>query len=403
MTWDWPALYEWAACEIPAPRAGANRYANYDRTNTMPSTIPTPEPNCREFFAAAADSGQTMLAAVLHDFDDLRLEQVPRPVPVRTGSVLVKTVSCGICATDYKAIRGIRRNVNFPFIAGHENSGIVEAVGPGVTHFKVGDEVICQPLGFCGYCKHCRLGNTHYCVHAFTTGGDGPTEVWPGAFAEYMITTENCLFRKPPNVSFDAAALTEPLSGAWKGMIQYSRCRLADDVVVIGVGGIGMLCLMVARAAGAGRLIAVDTSDHALAQAKRLGATHTVNPTDGNAKDRIHDILPDGPDLVLEAAGPIEAVKLMVSLLRRGTRWNVFGITTHETFELDGGLTHFLEARMDASFGTTPLAMQNAVKLMETGKVDPAEIITHRYALSDIAQALETMAQTDRNKIIINP
>ena len=111
---------------------------------------------------------------------------------------------------------------------------------------------------------------------------------------------------------------------------------------------------MVAKAAGAGRLIAVDVSDFALATAQRLGATHIINPNHSPAVESIAEILPKGPDLVVEAAGPIEAVRLMVRLLRRGTRWNVFGITTHETFELDGGLMHFLEARMDASFGTTP-------------------------------------------------
>ena len=364
-------------------------------------TIPTAEPRCRPFFQT--DSSETMLAAVLHDFDELVVERVPKPVPTEVGTVRVKIASCGICATDYKAIKGIRRNVKFPQICGHEPSGVVEAVGPGVVHFRVGDEVICQPSGYCGFCEHCRVGNTHYCAESFTTGGDGPPQTWPGAFAEYMVTLEKCLFHKPPAVSFDAAALTEPLSGAWKGMIQYSGCRVGDDVVVIGVGSIGMLCLMVAAAAGAGRLIAVDTSDYALERAARLGATHTVNPAACDARQRIYQIVPDGPDLVLEAAGPIEAVKLMVSLLRRGTRWNVFGITTHETFELDGGLTHFLEARMDASFGTTPLAMQNAVRLMETGKVDPGQIITHRFALERIHEAIEMMARPDRNKIIINP
>jgi L-iditol 2-dehydrogenase len=344
-----------------------------------------------------------MLAAVLHDFNDLRVERVARPVCAEPGTVRVRVRSCGLCATDLKAVTGIRRNVRFPFVPGHEPSGVVEAVGPGVRHFRPGDEVICQPSGYCGFCTHCREGNTHYCAGAFTTGGDGPREVWPGAFAEYMLTMENCLFAKPPSVSFDAAALAEPLSGAWKGMIQYSQCRLGDDVVVIGVGSIGLLCLMVARAAGAGRLIAVDTSAQALARAERLGATHTIDPAACDARRAVYDILPDGPDLVLEAAGPVQAVELMVSLLRRGTRWNVFGITTHETFELDGGLTHFLEARMDASFGTTPLAMRNAVKLMETGKVDPGEIISHRFGLDRIGEAMELMSSPQRGKIIIHP
>ncbi len=344
-----------------------------------------------------------MLAAVLRDFNDLRLEEVSRPEPTAVGTVLVRIRSCGFCATDYKAIKGIRRNVTFPFIPGHEPSGIVAGIGPGVTHFKPGDEVICQPSGFCGYCEHCRVGNTHYCANAFTTGGDGPVAVWPGAFAEYMLTAESCLFNKPANLSFDAAALTEPLSGAWKGVIQYSEMRLGDDVVVIGVGGIGLLCLMVAKAAGPGRLIAVDTSDYALANAASLGATHCINPLKEDAKQRVYEIIPGGPDLVVEAAGPIAAVKLMVDLRRRGTRWNVFGITTHETFELDGGLTHFLEGRMDASFGTTPTAMAHAIRLMARGLVDPEKIVSHRFPLTEIHRAVEVQGMAERNKLIINP
>lgn len=346
---------------------------------------------------------RNMLAAVLHDFDDLRLEESPRPQATHTGDVIVRIKSCGICQTDYKAIKGIRRNVRFPTVCGHEASGIVAEVGPGVVHFREGDEVICQPSGYCGFCEQCRVGNTHYCKHAFCTGGDGPDDIWYGAFAEYMLTREQCLFRKPPGLSFDAAALTEPLSGAWKGTIQYSEMQLGDDMVIIGVGSIGMLCLMVARAAGAGRLVAVDTSAFARRKALELGATHVVDPDEGDAKERIYEIMPRGPDLIIEAAGPIEAVKLMVELRRRGTRWNLFGITTHESFELDGGLNHFLESRMDASFGTTPLAMQNAIRLMERGVVNPERIITHRFSLRQIHEALRVMGTPDRNKIIINP
>jgi L-iditol 2-dehydrogenase len=344
-----------------------------------------------------------MLAAVLHDFNQLELEEVPTPHPDQFGEVIVRIKSCGICATDYKAIKGIRRNVTFPLIAGHEPSGIVAEVGPGVSNFKAGDEVIVMPSGYCGFCLNCRQGNTHYCEHSFTTGGDGPPDVRPGAFAEYMKTLDRSLFPKPANISFDAAAITEPLSGAWKGVIQYSQMALADDVVVIGVGSIGLLCMMVARAAGAGRLIAIDTSDYALQNALKLGATHAINPAREDARQRVYDILPGGPDLIVEAAGPIEAVQLMVDLRRRGTKWNVFGITTHEKFELDGGYTHFLEGRMDASFGTTPLAMTKAIRLMETGLVDTEKIISHRFPLSDIHTAMEVMSSPGRNKVIIHP
>ena len=343
-----------------------------------------------------------MLAAVLKDFNRLVLEDVPTPEP-SLGEVVVRIRSCGFCATDYKAIKGVRTNVTFPFIPGHEPAGVVAAVGPGVSRFQEGDEVICQPSGFCGLCRYCREGNSHYCEQAFTTGGDGPDDVWPGAFAEYMKTAASCLFHKPASISFDAGALTEPLSGAWKGVIQRSEMEVGDDVVIIGTGGIGLLCLMVAKAAGAARLIAVDPSEHALRNAAALGATHTIDATQPDVRQLVYDIIPDGPDLVVEAAGPIEAVRLMVDLRRRGTKWNVFGITTHETFELDGGLTHFLEGRMDASFGTTPIAMQKAIRLMESGLVDPERIISHRFPLAQIDQAMEVMSSPERNKVMIHP
>ncbi|MBI3923098.1 MAG: alcohol dehydrogenase catalytic domain-containing protein [Armatimonadetes bacterium] len=343
-----------------------------------------------------------MLAAVLKDYNDLVLDDVPVPKP-GPGEALVCIRSCGFCATDYKAIKGIRRNVRFPLIPGHEPAGIVEAVGAHVTSVKEGDEVVLMPSGFCGSCRNCRLGLTHYCETSYTTGGDGPEDVRPGSFAEYTLTGANVLFRKPSEVSFDAACQAEPVSGAWKGVIQYSQMSVGDDVVVIGTGAIGMYCLMVAKAAGAGRLVAVDVSDYALEKARQLGATHTINPRTHKVKEAVYDVIPEGPDLVVEAAGPIEAVKLMTSLLRRGTRWNIFGITTHETFELDGGLMHFLEARMDSSFSTTPLAMEKALRLMKSGLVNPEKVISHRFPLTEIHKAVEVMGTGERNKVVINP
>ena len=94
-----------------------------------------------------------MLAAVLKDFNNLVLEEIPVPEPA-TNEVVIRVKACGICATDYKAIKGIRTNVTFPFIAGHEASGIVTSVGSGVSHVEEGDEVICQPSGYCGLCEH---------------------------------------------------------------------------------------------------------------------------------------------------------------------------------------------------------------------------------------------------------
>lgn len=184
-----------------------------------------------------------MLAAVLRGVDDLVLEEVPIPEP-SANEVVVRVKSCGICATDYKAIKGIRRNVTFPARLGHEPSGIVARVGSNVANVREGDEVIIQPTGYCGLCHYCRVGLTHYCEHTYTTGGDGPEDVRPGSFAEYVLTGKETLFHKPSKISFDAACQTEPVSGAWKGVIHYSQMSVGDDVV-ISTGGIGMYCLAV--------------------------------------------------------------------------------------------------------------------------------------------------------------
>ena len=340
-----------------------------------------------------------MLAAVLKGVDNLVCEDVPKPEPGPT-QVVVDVKACGICATDHKAVRG-KRQVDFPRILGHEMAGVIDSVGVAVRKFAEGDRVILSPRGYCGLCEKCRLGLHHYCEDTFSTGGDGGDRFLPGGFAEYVLTEERNVFAKPESLSFKAAALTEPLAGAWKGVIQYSNLRIGEDVVIIGTGGIGLLCLMVARRAGAGTLIAIDTSQYARTNALRLGATHALDPSACDAREKVCEILPGGPDLVIEAAGPIEAVNMMFDLCRRGTRVNLFGITTHENFGLDGGYTHFMETRMDASFSVTPAAVQNAIRLQERGLINTGDIISHTFTLHEIGKAMAAMDRPGRNKIVI--
>ena len=340
-----------------------------------------------------------MLAAVLKDVNRIVLEDVPKPQPGPT-QVVVDVKACGICATDHKAVRG-KRKVNFPRILGHEIAGVVDSVGSVVEKYKPGDEVILSPRGYCGLCEKCRLGLFHYCEDTFSTGGDGGDRFLPGGFAEYIYTEQRNVFPKPPRLSFPAAALTEPLAGAWKGVIGYSNMQIGEDVVVIGTGGIGLLCLMVAKKAGAGRLIAVDVSQHALENALRLGATHGLDPNSCDVRREVYKIMPGGPDLIIEGAGPIEAVDMMFDLRRRGTRVNLFGITTHEKFSLDGGYTHFMETRMDASFSVTPLSMMQSIRLQDRGLIDTEEIISHKFPLQQIGEAMEVMDGRDRNKVVI--
>lgn len=341
-----------------------------------------------------------MLAAVLKGFSELVLEEVPRPEPGPTD-VVVKVRATGICGTDHKAVSGKRENVEFPVILGHENSGVIDSVGSAVNNFQAGDAVVVAPIGGCGSCGHCRLGNVHFCENSYTTGGEGAPVTLPGGFAEYMAVPESLLYPKPDGISFVQAALTEPLSCAWKAVVQYSKVKLGEDVVVIGVGGIGLLCLLLCVKAGAARVVAVDTSPFALGKARELGATHAFNPADCDVAREVFSALPEGPDLVIEAAGVKPAVELALSLRRRATRVNIFGTTTPTPIEIDAGGINNLESTIEASFSTTPVAMASALALMERGVIDTAKVISHTFSLERIHEAFDVMDSPERGKVVI--
>jgi len=341
-----------------------------------------------------------MLAAVLKDFNDLVLEDIEKPEPGPTEAI-VRVRSTGICGTDHKAVRGKRSNVEFPIILGHENSGVVESVGDAVRNFRPGDEVVVGPIGGCGVCRWCREGREYFCKNSYTTGGEGAAVTLPGGFAEYMRAPEPLLYARPENVTFEAASLTEPLSCAWKAMIEYARLGLGENVVVIGAGAIGSFAVMLAAAAGAARVVAVDTSDYALEAAGKLGATHAVNPSETDAREAVAGLLPDGADYVIEAAGVKPAVELALALRRRGTRVSIFGTTTPTEVTLDAGSVNNLESRIEGSFSTTPLAMSESLKLMERGAIDAERAVSHRFGLEDIHRAFEVMDSPERGKVLI--
>ena len=343
-----------------------------------------------------------MLAAVLEGAKKIKLREVPKPEP-GYGEAVIRIKACGICQTDFKAYTGERRNFTPPIIVGHEMSGIVDKIGKGVTDFKEGDEVVVSPTIHCGKCEYCKSGLEHYCENGATIGGDGFEDVRNGGFAEYVVAPETSLYRKPKSVSFSAAALTEPLAGSYKGMIEYSNLRLGEDVVIIGAGSMGLLLSQVASAAGAATLILIDVEDYKLDYAKRCGATHVINSKKENPKEKVYEILPKGPDVIFEAAGVLDAASLAFDLCRRGSRLNMFGVTTPGTISVSPGHIHFTEINMNASFSVTPRTMLKSLRLMEKGLVNPTKIITHEFPLEEISQAFKIMESIRRIKIVIKP
>ena len=343
-----------------------------------------------------------MKAAVLEGVKKMVLKEVPVP-EIEPEGVLVKVKACGICQTDYSAYTGRRTNWKPPIIIGHEISGIIEEVGEKVKGWKKGNEVALSPVISCGECYNCKLGLGHYCTNGKVIGGEGQKIVLDGGFAEYVSAPTSVLYKKPENVSFEAAALAEPLAGSYKGLIEYTDLKVGEDIVIIGAGAMGLLIMLIAVAAGAGNIIMVDIVDWRLNKAKELGANYVINPQKGNIKNRVYEILPNGPDIIFEAAGVFEAAKLTFDLTRRGTRINMFGVIIPGTIPVSPAEVHFNETRMDASFSVNPRVMVKSVELMRKGKVNPDRIVTHKFPLSEIDKALEAMESPERIKVMVNP
>jgi len=341
-----------------------------------------------------------MKGAVLEGVRTMKLREVPDPSPGQ-GEVSVRVHACGICQTDNLAYTGARSGVRFPTILGHEISGVVEGIGSGVKAVGPGDAVVVSPVVACGRCRFCRLGLSNHCENGIVIGGEGQPVVMNGGFAEFVQVPESVLYSKPSTLSFEAAALTEPLAGSYKGLIEYSNLRVGEDVVIIGSGSMGLLLAMVGMAAGAGRLVVIDRIAERLRVASRVGVRHVVNSSIEDPVKLVQEIMPEGPDVVVEAAGTLEAASLAFKLAGRACRVNMFGVIVPGEIGVSPRQIHFSEVRVDASFSITPRVMTKSLQLMERGLVDPSRIVTHRYRLDDIQRALDSMERPDRVKVII--
>jgi threonine dehydrogenase-like Zn-dependent dehydrogenase len=184
-------------------------------------------------------------------------------------------------------------------------------------------------------------------------------------------------------------------------MIAYTQMTVGEDVVIIGSGSMGLLLTQVAHAAGAGTLTVIDLVASRLDLARKCGATHTVNAAEVDVSAAIAELLPDGPDVVFEAAGSLAAAEAAYQLCRRGTRLNMFGVIVPGTIPVSPAHIHFTEIRMDASFSITPTVMRKSLDLQRKGLVDTARIITHRFPLSAMDTAVATMAEPDRVKVMV--
>lgn len=318
------------------------------------------------------------------------------------GQVLVRVAAAGVCMSDVEVWKGTRPEayVRYPVIPGHEWCGTVEEVGPGVKGLAVGQRVAVEGHNFCRTCAWCKRGETNLCVsyneHGFTL---------PGGFAEYAAVRSDLAHAFSNALSFEAAALAEPFACVVHGT-ERAKVKPGDTVVVVGPGTIGLLAAAWAKMAQPKRLVVVGLDRANEPVARKMGATDYLTVKEEPA-GRVREMTGGaGADVVLEAAGSESALPLALDLARRGGAVVLMGIA-------GGGRRLFMEAdtlalkdlRVDGVFAYTTSNFAEALRLIESGRLDVQPLITHRFALQDFEKAFDLLGSRKEPvvKVMLKP
>ncbi|MGH2355753.1 MAG: zinc-dependent alcohol dehydrogenase [Chloroflexota bacterium] len=328
----------------------------------------------------------------------LELRDLPDPSP-GPGEVLVQVAATGICGSDLH-IQDDEYQVVPPVAIGHETAGTVAAVGHGVTAYHPGDRVTSRTtISTCGRCDLCHAGRTNLCPERRWLGGHVN-----GGFARSFVVPEANLLHLPDGISFDAAALTEPLACCVHGVLEVAKPAAGSVTVVSGPGPIGLLCAQVARAAGAEVIVLGTSADETrFALARRLGFKRLIDVQAQDAIAAVHDLTAGrGPDLIVEAAGSAGSLDQCLKMAPRGGTVLQIGLYGKPVpFAADTLVTK--EIRLLGSFSSTPTAWPAALDLIASGQVRTEPLVTSKRPLTEWADAFLAARHKAEGKILLTP
>jgi len=342
-----------------------------------------------------------MKAAVLRGVHDLRLEELPDPRPA-DDEVLIRVKAAGVCGTDVHMWEGTNTEGTFPFIPGHEWAGEVVEVGGDVKTSSVGDRVVAEVPIKCRVCPNCKDGLDPNMCPDFELYGF--SWEYPGGMAEYTVSKEERLFKIPDNVSYEEAALVEPLSVAYHGVWGSGGGAAPHDrVVVFGAGPIGLFALLTCKASGA-PVIVVEPQPVRAQMARDLGADVVIDPMAGHAVAQVLDHTGGrGATLVLECSGSNGALETTIDVVAKGGRIVLIGQSAGRKIPIEIGKTIFQGARIVGSSGS-PYFFPKTLTFMSRRLVDLSPVITHQFPLTDVLEAFELGKKaTDSAKILLIP
>jgi L-iditol 2-dehydrogenase len=337
---------------------------------------------------------KTMRAGVYREKGIVRVEEVPVP-EVRNGEVLIKVAACGICGTDIKKI--FQRYVEPPQILGHELAGTVVAVGRGVSKWKPGDRVMSFHHTPCGECFYCEKRLFSQCGQYKTTGLTGGFTPNGGGFGEYVKAmawvAARGIVSLPDNVTFEEATFIEPINTIVKA-VQKARVGPGETVLVIGCGPIGLQLLMVSKLQAA-NLYTSDPIAERRAKSLSLGAIESFDPTNGKLIDAIRAKTEGrGADAVLVAVAHPALVTEALAAARPGGRVLLFAANDPVTkIEFPAAAVGIDEKEILGSYSAAVDIQETAAGLVLQKKLPVMDIVTHRFPLDKIQEALELAAR----------
>ncbi|MDR3077426.1 MAG: galactitol-1-phosphate 5-dehydrogenase [Planctomycetota bacterium] len=258
-----------------------------------------------------------MKALVLKEYKRFVLEDVPEP-EYGAEDVLIRVKAAAICGSDVHGMDGSSGRRIPPVIMGHEASGVIEKAGSGVRGFKPGDRVTFDSTIFCGKCYFCRRGEINLCDNRKVLGVSCGEYRLHGAFAEFVAVPSHVLFPVDARITFEQAAMVEPLSVAFHAL-RRSSASLNDTVAVVGAGMIGLLVIQLLRVAGCGRIVAVDMVDARLDLARKFGADLLLRSDRDDVVKEIQAVTGGrGADAAFEVVGMTPTSQLALASVRKG-------------------------------------------------------------------------------------
>ena len=320
--------------------------------------------------------------------------------PLEPNQVRVEVKATGICGSDLHVLHDtINYKIRTPVVMGHEFSGIVVEKGPEASQdISVGDRVTGEPGVYaCGQCDYCLSEYPNLCPSRRVIG------YWyDGSFARYCDVKS--VHRLPPNVGFEAGAVTELLACCVHAVIEQAGVSAGDCVAVTGPGPVGLFASLVALAEGGTVVLFGREADHRrMTLAQELGVQHVVNVDQEDAGDRIRSLTGGyGADVVVECAGSESAIRLALELVRKRGKYSQMGLPG-KPVQLDFEQVAYKELSVSGGIAQRRPAWKRALRLMETGSIPAEKLITHEFSLSDWEEAFQITERQEGVKLLLRP